>query len=470
MAVNGFSGPMLPRITGRTACNSDAGGAKPSSAANANAAGRKKLRQRLLYCRSAKQTVVMLSSPSRTGRKLDEKNAAKPKQGIRPQRLVGNGFGDADRSKRSRRPAIKTAEEHFHRWARRHHRIARLIECPLRCTSTANASQDETREGIFYEASPAQRRRLSSLPLVIGAVMTPSHLPAEVTLRRVNGMTLEVAEAGAADGPLVILLHGFPDLWQGWHYQIPPLVEAGFRVLLPNQRGYGKSDKPGAIAAYDLDVLAQDIVGLADSEGRPTFSVVGHDWGGIVAWWVAAQFPPRVERLAVLNAPHPGAFKKYVLRHPTQLLRSTYVGFFQLPWLPETMLSVCDYQLMLRMIQTTSRPGTFDQTDHGYLIDGWSQPGSLRGMLNYYRAIVRRSTQSLQRPVAQPALILFGTNDPAEEPGLARASQAYCDDSRLIELNEGYHWIQREEPGRVNAALLSFMEPRKPVRSQACDD
>lgn len=290
--------------------------------------------------------------------------------------------------------------------------------------------------------------------------MLPSRLPVEAALRRVNGLTLEVAEAGPADGPLVILLHGFPDLWQGWHLQISPLVDAGFRVLLPNQRGYGESDKPAEIAAYDLDVLAQDIVGLAESEGRAAFDVVGHDWGGIVAWWTAALHPQRVHRVAVLNAPHPGAFKKYVVRHPTQMLRSTYAGFFQLPWLPETVLSAREYALMQRAVRATSRPGTFDETDFRYLIDGWSQPGSLRGMLNYYRAIARRPTQSLQRRVAPPALILFGMNDPTEEPGLARASQAYCDDSRLVELEEGYHWIQREEPERVTAALLSFLGQR----------
>lgn len=293
--------------------------------------------------------------------------------------------------------------------------------------------------------------------------MFPGPLPVEITRRRVNEVTLEVAEAGPADGPLVILLHGFPDFWQGWHLQIPPLIEAGFRVLLPNQRGYGGSGKPGEIAAYDLDVLADDVIGLADSEGRASFQVVGHDWGGIVAWWVAARYPHRVERLAVLNAPHPGAFQKYVRRHPTQLLRSSYVAFFQLPWLPETVLSAGNGALMLWAIRSTSRPGAFDKSDHAYLMEGWSQEGSLRGMLNYYRALVRRSAGSLQRRVTPPTLILFGTNDPAEEPGLAEASEAYCDDSRRVEFREACHWIQREEPERVNAELLAFLAPAKPA-------
>ena len=287
--------------------------------------------------------------------------------------------------------------------------------------------------------------------------MHPELLPVELTRRRVNGLTLEVAAAGPKDGPLVILLHGFPDLWQGWRLQIGPLVEAGFRVILPNQRGYGESDKPGRIGAYDLDELAKDVTALADSEERSTFRVVGHDWGGIVGWWVAACFPDRVESLAVLNAPHPGAFKRYAMRNPAQLLRSSYVGFFQLPWLPEVTLSASNYALLFWSLRVSSRPGTFDELDCRYLVKGWSQPGALRGMLHYYRAVARRPSRSLQRRITQPTLILFGTNDPAEEPGLAQASQAYCDDSRRIEVTEACHWPQREEPERVNAELLSFL-------------
>lgn len=291
--------------------------------------------------------------------------------------------------------------------------------------------------------------------------MTPKRLPSEVTRRQACGATLEVAVAGPREGPLVILLHGFPDLWQGWQLQIRPLVESGYRVLLPNQRGYGESDKPAGIDAYDLDILAEDIALLADSEGRQTFSVVGHDWGGIVAWWVAARFPERVERLVVLNAPHPGAFSQYVRRHPTQLLRSWYVGFFQVPRLPEILLSAQDYALLFRAVKATSRPGTFDAQDRRRLVRGWSSPGSLTAMLHYYRALMRRKQQSLQRQVVVPTLILQGVNDPAEEPGLAEASQTFCENSRRIELPEAYHWIQREEPQRVSAELLNFLPAGK---------
>ena len=129
--------------------------------------------------------------------------------------------------------------------------------------------------------------------------------------------TLHVVEAGPADGPAVILLHGFPEFWWGWRAQIAPLAAAGFRVVVPDQRGYGESDKPEGIDAYRGSRLAGDVVGLADALGIDRFHLVGHDWGGVVAWATAALHPARVDRLAVLNAPHPDSWRSYVLRHPS---------------------------------------------------------------------------------------------------------------------------------------------------------
>jgi pimeloyl-ACP methyl ester carboxylesterase len=288
--------------------------------------------------------------------------------------------------------------------------------------------------------------------------MTPEQLPAQVSRCHVNNITLEVATAGPVEGPLVILLHGFPDLWQGWHLQIAPLAAAGFRVLLPNQRGYGGSDKPRGVSSYDIDVLADDIVALANSEGRATFSIIGHDWGGIVGWWVAARFPHRVDRLAILAAPHPGVFKRYLLRNPTQLLRSWYAAVFQLPWLPEALLSAHDFALMFRAVRSTSQPRVFDHSDRRYLTAGWSQAGSLTAMLNYYRALARRGQSSLQVHVESPVLVMYGRHDPAEEPGLNKASKALCQAAKFVEMEQAHHWLQREEPDRVNRELLAFLQ------------
>ncbi len=150
-----------------------------------------------------------------------------------------------------------------------------------------------------------------------------------------NGVTLNVAQAGPEAGPPVILLHGFPEPWSCWRHQIGPLAEAGYRVVAPDQRGYGRSEKPGRVADYALDVLAADVLGLIESTGRERVALVGHDWGAIVAWWVATHHPDRLGRLVIINGPHPVAFRRYVRSHPAQLLRSWYVFFFQLPGLPE---------------------------------------------------------------------------------------------------------------------------------------
>lgn len=277
-----------------------------------------------------------------------------------------------------------------------------------------------------------------------------------MTRRPGDGVMLEVAEAGPADGPLIIFLHGFPDFWWGWQQQIPAFVDAGYRLLLPNQRGYGTSDKPAGVSAYDLDQLANDVFALADSVNASTFDLVGHDWGGIIAWWAAARRPSRVRQLATLNAPHPGAFWRYLRRHPTQMLKSWYAAFFQLPWLPESVLRAANYEALFRGVQRIGRPGLFDERDREAFVAGWSQPGALTAMLNYYRAFGRRSVNSLELRVLTPTLILHGRRDPAEEPGLAQASLRYSHDGRIVWLDEAAHWIQREEPQAVNAAILRF--------------
>ena len=153
-----------------------------------------------------------------------------------------------------------------------------------------------------------------------------------------NGVNLHVATAGDEAAPLVILLHGFPEYWEAWKHQIPALVQAGYRVWTPDQRGYNLSDKPKEIAAYGLDNLALDIVGLIDAAGVDCAFVVGHDWGAMVAWWLALHHPDRIKKLTILNVPHPTATLKFMRSHPSQWLKSWYMLFFQLPWLPEKVL------------------------------------------------------------------------------------------------------------------------------------
>ena len=164
------------------------------------------------------------------------------------------------------------------------------------------------------------------------------------------------------------------------------------RVVAPDQRGYNLSDKPHGLESYTLDRLAGDVVALADALGCDRVSLVGHDWGGLVAWWTEARHGERVERLAILNAPHPQAFGVYLRRHPTQLLRSAYIGFFQLPWLAEAALAAADFALLRRALTRSSRPGTFTAAELERYKRAWAEPGALTATLDWYRALRLRRT------------------------------------------------------------------------------
>ena len=266
-------------------------------------------------------------------------------------------------------------------------------------------------------------------------------------------------EAGPADGPLILLLHGFPEGHLAWRHQIGPLAEAGFRVIAPDQRGYGGSDKPSGVDAYRIDVLAQDILGLADSVGHRRFRIVGHDWGGLVAWWLATHHGDRIERAAILNAPNPSAIGRYIARSFTQRLRSAYVLFFQIPALPEALLRAGNFRQLIATLRKTGKPGTFSNAvlaDYRCL---WSMPGALTGMLNWYRALPKRPAPLHGERVRVPTLVLWGAKDRFLEQGLADASMALCDQGRLLKLPEGTHWLQHEEPAVINRELIGFFRP-----------
>src|SRR3954463_14227547 len=174
-----------------------------------------------------------------------------------------------------------------------------------------------------------------------------------------NGVHLHVVEAGPEGGPLVILLHGFPEFWYGWRRQIEPLAAAGFRVLAPDQRGYNLSDKPRKISAYNLDLLARDVVGLIEEAGAGKARVVGHDWGGAVAWWLGVKHPERLAKLALLNIPHPLGMRRALRRSSEQRRKSSYMFSFQLPWLPERAFRAHHFAYAVKSLRASSRPGTF---------------------------------------------------------------------------------------------------------------
>ncbi len=278
------------------------------------------------------------------------------------------------------------------------------------------------------------------------------------TIIRVDGINLSVTRAGPAGGDPVILLHGFPEDWSCWRGQIGPLAEAGFDVLAPDQRGYGASDKPRGVAAYGLDRLADDVAGLIESTGRPSASLVGHDWGGVVAWWTAVRHPARVDRLAILNAPHPVVFRRYLRTHPAQLLRSWYVFFFQVPRLAEAMFRRRNWRGLARALVRSSRPGTFSEADLERYRRAWSEPGAITSMIHWYRAALRHPPATSADPrVHLPTLLIWGARDHFLARGLAERSLALCDAGRLEWFEEATHWVQHEEPERVNRLLIDFL-------------
>jgi epoxide hydrolase 4 len=272
-----------------------------------------------------------------------------------------------------------------------------------------------------------------------------------------NGIHLHAVEAGPEGGPLLILLHGFPEFWYGWRRQIEPLAAAGFRVLVPDQRGYDLSDKPKKVAAYGLDVLARDVLGLIDDAGATKACIAGHDWGGVVAWWLGIRYPERIERLALLNIPHPVVMRRALRKSSAQRKKSWYIFFFQLPWLPERAFHAESFAQGVKSLRSSSRPGTFTDADLDRYREAWSQPGAVRSMIHWYRAALRAQPKPPASPrVRVPTLLLWGKKDRFLGSEMAQPSIDLCDDGRLEFVAEASHWIQHEEAERVNRELIGF--------------
>jgi epoxide hydrolase 4 len=274
-----------------------------------------------------------------------------------------------------------------------------------------------------------------------------------------NGVTLHCAEAGPEDGRLVILLHGFPEFWYGWRYQIDALARAGYRVVAPDQRGYNKSTKPEGVAAYSIDTLAADVIGLADSLGRTCFALAGHDWGGVVGWWAVSRYPDRIERFAALNAPHPMAGRDAVRNNPVQRKMSRYVGFFRLPWLPEFALRWENFKALTYAFRQSRRPDAFSDADLAKYRAAWSEPRALTAMLNWYRAIAPKQVPAEGPPrITVPVLVIWGVRDAYLVPELAEASAKFCTSASVASIDEATHWVQYDARERVNELLLAFLK------------
>jgi pimeloyl-ACP methyl ester carboxylesterase len=280
-----------------------------------------------------------------------------------------------------------------------------------------------------------------------------------------NGVRLHYVEAGgaaaAAGRPLAILLHGFPEFWYGWRNQLGPLAAAGFRVVAPDMRGYNLSSKPPRVADYRVETLAGDVLALARHLGHARFHLVGHDWGGVVAWQVAMQSEPSVDRLVILNAPHPAAYLRE-LRRPRQLLRSWYVFAFQLPRLPEAAIRARDFAALRKLFRhEPARPGAFGDDDVERYVEAFRRPGALTAAVNYYRAAARRSPAGVlrsARPVDAPTLVVWGERDKYMVPEMAGGTERWARDVRVERLPAATHWVQHDEPARVNDLIASFLK------------
>lgn len=287
----------------------------------------------------------------------------------------------------------------------------------------------------------------------------------------VNGVRLHYVEAG--EGPLVVLLHGFPEHWYAWRKQIPALAEAGYRAVVPDMRGYNRSEKPHGIAPYRMEELVGDVLGLIETCSEERASVVGHDWGGVIAWEVAARHPDSVDRLCVLDAPHPAAYRRELLTHPSdQAKRSSYALFFQLPWLPEALFRAGDYRAVETLLrEDPENPDAFDEKVIARYKRACARPGAMTSMLNYYRAAFREQLESLflgesapdratNEVIDRPTLLIWGMRDRALSPRLTEGLGRWVPDIRVERLPEASHWVRADKPGRVNELLVDFLDAR----------
>ena len=284
----------------------------------------------------------------------------------------------------------------------------------------------------------------------------------EETFITTNGIRLHTVMAGPQSGIPVILLHGFPDNWRGWLKQIPALVEAGCRVIVPDQRGYNLSDKPKGVKSYEVYTLVEDTIGLIDALEYEKVNLVGHDWGAAVAWVLANKYPERLHRLSIMNVPHPAVMRRFLMRDLEQIRRSWYVFFFQMPWLPEAGMRADNWRGAERALRGSGKVHTFTNEDIEKYKEAWSQPGAMTAMINWYRAVIRFQPAVPKDPrIKVPTLMMWGMKDFALSHRMARPSMDYVDKGNLIFFPEATHWVQRDAAEEVNHYLVDLILDKK---------
>ncbi|BCL34989.1 alpha/beta fold hydrolase [Nostoc sp. MS1] len=270
-----------------------------------------------------------------------------------------------------------------------------------------------------------------------------------------NGVKLHYVTQGT--GPLMLMLHGFPECWYSWRHQIPVFAQH-FQVVAVDLRGYNDSDKPKEQSAYVMDEFIKDIEGLIRGLGHEKCILVGHDWGGAIAWSFAYAHPNMVERLIILNLPHPAKFSQGLFQ-PQQLLRSSYIFLFQLPGIPELLLQSGDYQIIPKTIQGTAfNKDAFNQQDLDVYQKSAAKPGALTAMLNYYRNVFSHSLFNRTWGILDvPTLMIWGENDTALGKELTYGTENYVKNLEIKYIPACGHWVQQEKPELVNQYIREFL-------------
>jgi pimeloyl-ACP methyl ester carboxylesterase len=267
----------------------------------------------------------------------------------------------------------------------------------------------------------------------------------------VNGVQLNVLFHGPQTGKPLILLHGFPESAELMMDAFKRLTSDGYYLVAPDQRGYLKSSRPDEVEEYKLEKLSGDIQSLIRELKLERCSLLGHDWGGVVAWHLAAQAPELISDLIILNAPHFAVFKKELLKNPKQILRSSYIFLFILPKIAELILSAKDFFVPKQGMIKTEHPKL------DLLEKGWKQTGTLTGMLNWYRALMM-STEKVSSKITVPTKIIWGKQDSALGPELAEASLKCCEDGSLTFIEGATHWVHHQKKSEVRDLILAQLK------------
>ena len=278
-----------------------------------------------------------------------------------------------------------------------------------------------------------------------------------------NGIQLHYVTQG--EGPLMLFLHGFPEFWYSWRHQIPEFAQ-DFKAVALDLRGYNDSDKPEGVAAYRMETLVEDVAGVIRGLGYERCVLVGHDWGGAIAWSFAYEHPEMLESLVVLNLPHPAKFAEG-LRTPQQLLKSWYIGLFQLPFIPEWLLQLGDYAVLEQMFRGMAiNKAAFSPADIEAYKNAAAKRGALTAMLNYYRTLTSGNFLRQDWPVLSvPTLMIWGEEDVALGKELTVGTEEYVRDFHLRYIPNCSHWVQQEQPTLVNQYIQEFLAMEQRVQA-----